>query len=373
MDSPILSDRDIQELADNLISASSEVIAKDLQVNLDTLKKKARSFLDNYEILDENEKLFSRKKLKSLINNPKNINYVKNMQGKNKTFYTRAKYILAFEFDRYLTKFLAKLPKSVLYVYESEDKISTYKMSLVELAKYATAEGKLRISHNQLIAEGRKALEDAESTDIPIEHINKIQAAYNGTNARLQRFYNAMGLSGSNARSGILMWKLEKKWTLARVSNKGDIKEAYAAALMTEHQSKTDRLCRCDTGQPAYYDHNLIATFFNPYIYDVTNKAAIVEEDIQTKLEQYAVKSEYAHLPSLNQYITTANKIVSPDFLFTTPKELEAEIGRLFPHDAHRNIVLGTVSHISEKSLNNLLSSKDIVDAVLTIHCDFNF
>lgn len=370
MDSSILSNSDIQGLAENLKLASSEIIAEDLQVDWITLKNKAMLFLKNYKILNENEKLFSRNYLKSLINNPENINYIKNMRGKNKAFYTRAKYILAFEFDNYVTKFLGELPKSALYVYESEGKVSTYQMSLIELAKYATAEGKLRISRNQLTAEGRKALEESESIDIPMEHINKIQAAYNGTNARLQRFYDKMGLSGSQAQGGILMWKLNKYWTLARVSNKGDIKEAYAAALMAKHQSKMDYLYGCAIGQPAYYDHSLIATFFSSYIGGVTNKAAIVEEDIRTELEQYAVKGEYAQLPSLNQYLTTASMIVSTNSLFT-PQELKEEINKNFSYDTHRNLVLAQVSHVSEKSLNNILNSKEI-KAAQTIRYKFN-
>ena len=55
-------------------------------------------------------------------------------------------------------------------------------------------------------------------------------AAYRGVEARLDRFYEKYGTG--QRQGGLLMWKLNGEWILARITNLGDVKEAYQRALM---------------------------------------------------------------------------------------------------------------------------------------------
>lgn len=234
-------------------------------------------------------------------------------------------------------------------------------MSLIELAKYTNAEGRLNISKNQLKKDGRKSLE--EKDEIPQEHIEKIQNAYIGTINRLQRYYDKAGLSGSKAQGGLLMWKINKNWNIARVANKGDIKEAYATALLTKHKSNIDYLEKINSGDPEFYNHQLIANFFNKYIYNVTNKPAIIEEDIVGEKFQYGVKSAKAEMPSLQQYLTVAEWIKNKNSFFTK-EELKTFIKKNFNQNIHRNKVLQITEKLTEETLENTFLKNNEIEII---------
>ena len=320
------------------------------------LKIQAANFIQAYNSLLLQETQLDQKYLKSIINNPENIAHIKNLRGSQKAFIIRSKYLLAFNFDRYLTNFLGELPKEAIYVFEDSSGVSSYKMSLIELAKRATSEGRLKVSKNQLTKDNRKSLEELEKDEeLPNEHIIKAQAAYAAVNARLGRYYEKMGQSGAAAQGGLLMWKMNHSWTIARVNNKGDLKEAYVAALMAKHQSKLDKLMSVAPGAPAFYSDEIVATFFNNYVYNVTNKAAISGEDIITSSGQYSIKSAGAEMPSLRQYISVAEWIISQERLFS-PEEVKNYINQEFSADTHRNIIIDKIDNVGNKTLDEILN-----------------
>ena len=131
------------------------------------------------------------------------------------------------------------------------------------------------------------------------------------------------------------MWKEQREWIVARVLNKGDLREAYAAALLLKHQSNLDKLCGINRGVPDFYSHELVKVFFNNHISKVSNAAAIQEEDIIM-----ADKSFRAVLPSLNQYYDAAKWIVSNQQ--AGKEELEKELRK--GGEAFRNKILGTIN-----------------------------
>ena len=151
------------------------------------------------------------------------------------------------------------------------------------------------------------------------------------------------------------MWKMGRDWTLARVLNKGDIKEAYAAALLSKHKTQEDKLYSAGIGEPDYYSHELISSFYESYITSVTNQAAIAGEDIIGDEAQYGVKSVGATMPSLNQYLEVAKWVASRDSVFTV-EELKSFIEEKYDEGAARNIIIGTTGNMSKEVVDELLS-----------------
>ena len=141
------------------------------------------------------------------------------------------------------------------------------------------------------------------------------------------------------------------------------MKEGYVAALLTHHQSNIDAMYKHAIGQPAYYDHDLIRIFFENFIAKVTNKAAIVEEDIVTADKQYAVKSTGASLPSIDQYLKTAQMIISQSSSMDID-QINKKIEEMYPMDAERNKIMGEVNSIADLQTAEFLS--DIQKTALT-------
>lgn len=370
-----LNSQELDALEQALKDATSEEASRDINIDWSKLHAAAIAFLTNYENLQRAQNHAQLKNIQTLINNPETTNYVAMRRQSQDAYYTKAKYLLAFEFDRVLNVFLGGLPKEAVYVFEDKKtgNISTYKMSMTELAKHANASGRLFIGINKLkrATSKKSSLQREERQSVEMgdglntEHVLKAQAAYKGVTARLNRYFEKKreSLSGDAAskmqrQSGILMWKLSKDWTLARVLNQGDLKEAYAAALLAKHATQEDKIQRSPVGKPDYYSHELISTFYNSYVTGVTNQAAITGEDIIGDTSQYGVKSIGANLPGLNQYLDTANWIKSQNSI-TTPTELRSWLDENFQEGAVRNQIIPMAEYMAEQSASDLISDME--------------
>ena len=370
-----LNAQELSALEQALKDATSEEASRDINIDWSKLHAAAITFLTNYENLQRAQNHAQLKNIQTLINSPETTNYVAMRRQSQDAYYTKAKYLLAFEFDRVLNVFLGGLPKEAVYVFEDKKtgNISTYKMSMTELAKHANASGRLFIGINKLkrATSKKSSLQREERQSVEMgdglntEHVLKAQAAYKGVTARLNRYFEKKreSLSGDAAskmqrQSGILMWKLSKDWTLARVLNQGDLKEAYAAALLAKHATQEDKIQRSPVGKPDYYSHELISTFYNSYVTGVTNQAAITGEDIIGDTSQYGVKSIGANLPGLNQYLDTANWIKSQNSI-TTPTELRSWLDENFQEGAVRNQIIPMAEYMAEQSASDLISDME--------------
>ena len=297
------------------------------QISWDILKQSAINFLQAYQKLELLEKNQTNKQMTELFSFDgfKNTTSEKSafLIKKNKIQFLKMKYLLAFNFDAKLTAFRGQLPKEAIFVMWDSKKQQTksYKMSMNKLVELANEEGRLFLKVGDLKGEEISQIEKEDRNGLDKKHIDEAQSAY-------------------------------------RVTNYGDVKEAYIAALMTKHIQNVDKLYGLGPGQPAYYDDLLIESFFNNYIHNVTNMAAIVEEDINFDWNsaQYAVKSAGASLPSLNQYLTTA-KFISQQKTILEPKELSDYIrNELFPMDAKRNLILGHFNSLGQATTDKLIS-----------------
>ena len=259
----------------------------------------------------------------------------------------QASYAYAFWFDEKLKQFRDQVPSSALFVLDTKKGPVTYEMPIASLIKYLNGADKNRLNaSNRLL---QKELDKAKKEDIfDQSHVIQAQAAYSGVSNRLERYWSRVK---GQRQNGLLLWKEEHEWIGARVLNKGDLREAYAAALMTEHKSKMDKLCGLPTGSPSYYSHELVKVFFNEHIAKVSNAAAIQEEDIIMQNKQYAVKSFRAELPNLNQYYEAARWIVNHQN--ATKEELETELRK--GGEAFRNKMIGPINAIGNESIDEIL------------------
>lgn len=352
-----------KEEADNinkmLIEATSENYEHDILPTWEDLRISAINFLNAYNKLGLLEQQNDKKVIDSVMQDvPTNNATFSLKQIKDAAFFTRAKYVLAFSFDEQVKKFRGQVPTSAVYVhYDSNgQKLSSYTMPLTKLALLANKEGRLNLNPSRLKKENAEQLERDKENFPNQDHLKEAQSAYMGTKSRLMQFYNKSGVEWWHRKNGLLMWKESHKWIIANVTSFGDMKEGYIAALMTNHSAKVDAMYNHEIGNPSYYDHDLIRIFFKNYIQKVTNKAAIVEEDVVTSDRQYAVKSAGASLPSMNQYLKVADWVSKRTMPFTA-EELENEINELYPMDAERNKIIGEVNSISVKSLRKITNN----------------
>lgn len=264
----------------------------------------------------------------------------------------QACYVYAFSFDEQLKKFRGQVPSSALYVIDTKKGPVTYELPLMSLIKYVNAADKSRLGASQ--TQLKKELDGVKKEDIvDKEHVEQAQAAYAGVLNRLEQYWK---LVGGQKQNGLLMWKEQREWIVARVLNKGDLREAYAAALLSKHQSNLDKLCGINRGTPDFYSHELVKVFFNNHISKVSNAAAIQEEDIIMTDKQYGVKSFRAVLPSLNQYYDAAKWIVSNQQ--AGKEELEKELRK--GGEAFRNKILGTINQEVDYNTNNILKEASL-------------
>lgn len=230
-------------------------------------------------------------------------------------------YMIAMYLQRSLDKYFGNLPRTIYIVKTSEDNLTlkgTYEISLEE---YIGKHFGIKIDYSNKISKEKQEKMNLERK----KHLTMVKSAYEGTAARLNRFFEIAGVTSlkyskkkgfesdkGTKQGGLLMWKEQKDWVLATVDNYGDVKEAYVAALMQEHKSKLD-LCTNvkGIGNPKYYSHKLISNFFDSYISKVDNLGPVYGEDVQLNDKQIGVKAQNSSLWGLEQYRELAKKIIA--------------------------------------------------------------
>lgn len=345
-------------MSENIFS-SSDIEIKEIS---DEINKIMKNEFDNmagisWQELIQTAKFFIQRcdQLSNLNISMSQFNLLSNAMGlirksNQQLILLQASYVYAFWFDDKLKQFRNQVPNSALFVLENKKGyLSTYELPLMSLIRYLNADDKNRLnaSRKQL----SKEFENARKEDIfNKEHVEQAQAAYSGVSNRLEEYWKKVG---GQRQDGILLWKENHDWVAGKVLNKGDLREAYAAALITQHKSKLDKLCSVSKGTPKYYSHDLIKVFFHEHIEKVSNAAAIQNEDIITANKQYAVKSFRAELPSLNQYYNAAKWIVENQQ--ATKKQLEDELMK--GGEAFRNKFLGSINSDVEDFSNEIIDS----------------
>lgn len=358
-DDVIFTSGDADLFADDITTMAAEQAKNEIETPAwNEVKQAARTFLDQDAVLTE---MFKQKRMSDIQNmmmNPDNASSIINLGSTENLIYIRSRYLLAFTFDEMLTKWRGQSPRKALYIYENDDgSVQTLEMDMFDLIEHISSDGRIYQNTFGLMAEQSGNEKETEFQNAEMQdHLNHVQAAYAGASNRLARFFERrnehLGATYVNKKGnivqrqnqgGILMWLTSTEWTLQKVSNAGDLKEAYAAALLAECRKdarKLCSLCECDIGDAPYYDHYLISNFGHNYIFEVTNMPAVVEEDIIGPNAQWGVKSGNAQAPSLIQYQAMAKKVLSmKDGI--TQEEFEAALksDKYFNKNTHRNII----------------------------------
>ena len=336
------SDPEIQEIAEEVHKIMNNEFETSTGTTWESLISTAQFFIQRCDALNKfNVSLSQFNILKDAMGLVKKSN--------QQLVLVQACYAYAFWFDEKLKQFRGQVPSSALFVLDTKKGPVTYELPMVSLIKYVNAADKNRLNASNALL--RKELDGVKKEDIfDAEHVAQAQAAYTGVSNRLERYWSKIG---GQRQDGLLLWKEGREWVVARVLNKGDLREAYTAALMSEHKSKMDKLCGIPTGSPDYYSHDLVKTFFNEHISKVSNAAAIQEEDIIMPNKQYGIKSFRAELPSLNQYYDAAYWILNHKE--ATREELETELRK--GGEAFRNKILGTFNAKGNEAIDNLLNT----------------
>ena len=361
-DNNLFEDKQIDALYNELLRLAKEGFEEESKLEWGDLKIAAQDFLKN---MDNIHKVFEQKetsRLKAMMQNPLNANKIFDTSKEERTLLLKSKYLLAFSFDAKVKNFLGQVPSKALYVHTFIDKetnhldLQTEEMDLTDLISLLTSTtgstggeiGKLISKSGELpkdqTEEGKLLNQDNGKLEKHVEHA---RIAYIATYNRLQRFFERRAAAGKDTykkkgkikkktrQGGIILWKLQKVWTVGKVSNEGDLKEAYVKLLMAKHEND---LVTSVTGKSPFYNHELVGQFFQNYIWNVTNKSAILEEDVVGENSQWAVKSYNASMPSLKQYITAARAIINADPKNVYDAEtLKALLESKFPAERHRN------------------------------------
>ena len=306
-------------------------------------------------------------------------NYIGSMTSgyEVRTIRLRLAYLSAFKFAEYVHQYLGQPLSKALVVIDGDDgKPYTVEISLIELVKAAGSAGHIHqkwvkdiigVSETKTVEELSKEAAFKEQDD----HLKKLRKAYSFVQnnmryveqTRIKR-RDGKEVEVTGGQYYIKLYNNNNDWRTYNIINQGDLKEAYAAALMRQHQDnitdlgeKVDNICLPDIQGDAsdkYKEDRILASeFFHNYIALVNNKKALLGEDIILKDIQYAVKATNAQLPSLAQYIRAAQAILA------SKDNLQQGIKDYFDKEENKKIALR----------NKLVETvtKDIEDALDSI------
>lgn len=384
---------------DNLSDADFDSILSPLDENLKkALEKESKKEVKDEELLKSANSLIKIYNKNSVLIRQceNNILKIKNKESINPEYseselkkqkieqealklqYYKQMFSEAFIFDDKLSSFLYgknNFPKKAIFVFEdSSHTLFSYEMSTEKLLEKVNKEERIKVgvSKKSLDPTGDMSIEVRKSKENQDweKRVHMARTAYKAAYNRLDAYYEAkeeayeQGKLGEikynektgkikklQRQAGILLWKKHKEWEHIQITNAGDLKEGYTSMIFDNHLKILENL-----GKPKYYSHQLIDTYVS-YIQNVTNMAAILQEDLVTGNAQYAIKTLKAELPSFNQYLFAANVIIN-DFGKNQfyKKRIAAEIANEYNMDASRNI---------KKELSE--SVKDIVQKTIKI------
>lgn len=340
------SDVEIQEIANEVSKIMNNEFKETTEVTWNSLIESAKFFIQRYD------------QISNFSININQFDILKNAMGlvkksNEQLVLIQACYAYAFWFDEQLKRFRGQAPSSALFILEDRRNMvpSTYEIPILSLIKYINAADKNRLNASHTLL---KQELDGVKKELLIDpdHVLHAQSAYKGVANRLEEYWKKVG---GQRQDGLLMWKEDHEWVVAKVLNKGDLKEAYAAALMIKHKSKMDKLCNIDIGSPKYYSHDLVKVFFNEHITKVSNAAAIQEEDIVMSDKQYGVKSFRAEMPSLAQYYNAAKWVVANKDI--AEKELKQELENELRKggESFRNKIVGKFNENVNESIDEMI------------------
>lgn len=358
-DEEIITSEDAEESLEEVINETTKETNEAINRNAFlALQEAAKIFLKTLTEIQDKYEQDMKKCLETNVQNlsEEQITKFKDIKNRLQTNRIRNRYLAAFTFDKELTKFKGEVPKKAIFVYNGPDGIpKSIEMPLEELVNYMDRHGRIYQNVSALITDTRKELEESMREELNAEHIKQARSAYAGTVNRMNRYWETHNETSGQKHKAILMWKINRDWVMAEITNLGVVKEGYVNALMLKHKSDLDKLCGISTGDYPYYSHELINVFFENHLKTVTSLAAIVEEDVVTDEFQYAVKGHKASAPGMQQYIKTAQELLKKNTILT-PSEVKEMIKNMFPKQHHLAVFKGIANNTVQETLSDVIN-----------------
>lgn len=312
-----------EQLLKTIQDRTEDAIQEDIAVDWKQLQTEAKKFLSAILKIEEEETLGRRSSIKksALFSADKPIaNLLQQRHISLLKLLNQERFKLISDFQQKLDNFRGIYDqRKILYIEEDKitGKLETYEIPfsffLKGLSPYPDthADTKSKVSFSDSLLKDLKKQQSFEKqglfTDAAIE---RGDAAWQGTKARLERCYAKQNKTGKSKKNGYLMWMDENgEWVGGTVNNYGDVKEAYFHFLVSSSQKEQE----IDIGSPDYYSHKLISNFYLNYITKVSSLAAIYEEDVVDNINnvQYAIKSSSFSTAGIGQYKKVAMWIIS--------------------------------------------------------------
>ena len=321
---------ELDNLAKSLVVDMQEAISEDIKNNgiYQALYNSANEFYNNIIKLNQTS-------IDSLSHFSANNIGSMTTGYEARTIRLRLAYLSAFKFAEYVHQYLGQPLSKALVVIDGDDgKPYTVEISLIELVKAAGSAGHIHqkwvkdiigVSETKTVEELSKEAAFKEQDD----HLKKLRKAYSFVQNNMRyveqtrtKIKDGKEIEVTGGQYYIKLYNNNNDWRTYNIINQGDLKEAYAAALMRQHQDnitdlgeKVDHICLPDIQGDAsdnYKEDRILASeFFHNYIALVDNKGALLGEDIMLKDVQYAVKAADATMPKLGQYIRAAQAILA--------------------------------------------------------------
>ena len=348
--------KELESLADSLQKDIKKDMFKDITENekYQTLYNSANEFYNNIIKLSQT----STQSLNAFSKNKDNGIGSMTSGYEVRTIRLRLAYLSAFKFAEYVHQYLGQPLSKALVVIDGDDgKPYTVEISLIELVKAAGSAGHIHqewvkdiigVSETKTVEELSKEAAFKEQDD----HLKNLRKAYSFVQNNMRyveqtriKKRDGKEVEVTGGQYYIKLYNNNNDWRTYNIINQGDLKEAYAAALMRQHQDnitdlgeKVDNICLPDIQGDAsdkYKEDRILASeFFHNYIALVNNKKALLGEDIILKNVQYAVKAADATMPKLGQYIRAAQAILA------SKDNLEEGIKEYFDKEQDKKVAL---------------------------------
>ena len=274
-----------------------------------------------------------------------------------RTIRLRLAYLSAFKFAEYVHRYLKQPLSKALVVVDGDDGTPyTVEISLIDLVKASGSAGNIHLEWISQLGDKKELSELSKEAALLVEqkeNVKNLRKAYSFVQNNMRyveqtrkEVKNGKEVEITGGQYYIKLYNKNNDWRTYNIINQGDLKEAYAAALMRQHQDnitdlgeKVDYIClpdiQGDTSDKHKEDRILASEFFHNYIALVNNKGALLGEDIilDNKI-QYAVKAADATMPKLGQYIRAAQAILALE------DNLEEGIKAYFDKETNKKVAL---------------------------------
>ena len=343
---------ELNNLATSLVADMQEAITKDIKDNgiYQALYNSANEFYNNIIKLNQTS-------IDSLSHFSANNIGSMTTGYEARTIRLRLAYLSAFKFAEYVHRYLKQpLSKALVVVDGDNGTPYTVEISLIELVKATGSAGNIHQEWISQLGDKKKLSELSKEATFKEQkdHVKNLRQAYSFVQKNM-RYVEQTRIKVKDGKEKevtggqyyIKLYNNNNDWRTYNIINQGDLKEAYAAALMRQHQDnitdlgeKVDYIClpdiQGDTSDRYKEDRILASEFFHNYIALVNNKGALLGEDIMLKDigVQYAVKAAGATMPKLGQYIRAAQAILA------SKDNLEEGIKEYFDKEQDKKVAL---------------------------------